>query len=351
MIVLPAVAYLAGSVSDDGLPAGLLTANWSQVSGPGTTTFANPGSTNTTAAFSAPGDYVLRLSASDSALTGHADLPVLVRTPAMNQAPVVSAGANLVIGLTNVAALAGTVADDGLPVGAPVTASWSQVSGPGVATFDNPGATNARATFRATGSYVLRLAATDTQLSASSDVTITVYPHNQPPVVIAGPSQTVVVPDPDALMANGILPTNPAVELSLSLLSAPHWNNAIGQPGLGGANTYASIIYDHGLSWSGTRLYASGGINSYFVGQGGFHVSGTNYIGDVAVWDGANWSGLYDPDPIYPGGPPYGYVTGDGDELGYITARGDEVFVTGGFVAARQPGPRFPAWACSSRTR
>ena len=51
-------AILAGSATDDGLPLpGVLTVAWSQVSGPGAVTFANPQSASTTAAFSAPGPY------------------------------------------------------------------------------------------------------------------------------------------------------------------------------------------------------------------------------------------------------------------------------------------------------
>jgi hypothetical protein len=36
--------------------------NWSMVSGPGTVTFANPAALSTTATFSIPGTYVLRLT-------------------------------------------------------------------------------------------------------------------------------------------------------------------------------------------------------------------------------------------------------------------------------------------------
>ena len=69
-ITLPAAATLAGTASDDGLPnpPGLLTTTWSLVSGPGSGVFfANPALPATTATFSAPGTYVLRLTASDGA--------------------------------------------------------------------------------------------------------------------------------------------------------------------------------------------------------------------------------------------------------------------------------------------
>ena len=52
------------------------------------------------------------------------------------------------------------------------------------------------ATFPGEGSFVLRLTADDGALQASSDVTITVAPAgtNQPPVVDAGPEQSLVFP-------------------------------------------------------------------------------------------------------------------------------------------------------------
>jgi RHS repeat-associated protein len=328
VVVLPANASLRGTVTDDGLPnGGTLTMGWSKVSGPGSVIFSAPDSANTTASFSEAGNYVLRLTASDSALSGYAEVKITVRTPAMNEAPVVSAGPDKVIGLTNVATLDGTVTDDGLPQGSTVTVNWSVIGGPGTVTFENSSVTNARATFSATGTYVLRLTASDSALSASSDVTVTVYPYNQPPVVDAGPDQTIIVPDPDVLIAGGLMPTNPAVELALSLLSVPHWNNTIGQPGLD------SSIEAQALSWSGTCLVASGG----------FVASGTNFIGSVAVWDGTNWSGLFDYGLVCSVGEPYGNPAWHG-ENGYFangsavlrsTSRGNEVFINGGFLAPR----------------
>jgi RHS repeat-associated protein len=71
-----------------------------------------------------------------------------------------------------------------------LTSSWSMVSGPGSATFSNPGSPITTANFSTGGVYVLRLTGSDSGLSASSDVTINVS-ANHPPVVYAGPNQTV----------------------------------------------------------------------------------------------------------------------------------------------------------------
>jgi hypothetical protein len=67
------------------------------------------------------------------------------------------------------------VTDDGLPnpPGA-VTTTWSKVSGPGTVTFGNASARATTATFSTAGSYTLRLTASDSVLSASDDIVITV---------------------------------------------------------------------------------------------------------------------------------------------------------------------------------
>ncbi len=78
-LTLPATLSLNGSAYDDGLPAAsTLTTLWSVVSGPGTVTFANDLALATTASFSAPGTYLLRLTAGDSALAASDDLTVTV---------------------------------------------------------------------------------------------------------------------------------------------------------------------------------------------------------------------------------------------------------------------------------
>lgn len=66
-IDLPDAAVLAGSSSDDGLPIppARLTNGWSKASGPGAVFFANAALASTTATFSEPGSYTLRLTAGD----------------------------------------------------------------------------------------------------------------------------------------------------------------------------------------------------------------------------------------------------------------------------------------------
>ncbi|MBL8718117.1 MAG: PKD domain-containing protein, partial [Myxococcales bacterium] len=181
---IPGFVTLAGSVVDDGLPAsGLLTSNWSMVSGPGTVSFGSGTSPTSTATFSTPGTYVLRLTASDGALSTSADLTVTAG--GTNVAPVVSAGSAIALAHpTKSAVLAGSVTDDGLPSGAAVTSLWSVVSGPGAPAFGSASSPTSSVTFPLPGTYVLRLTASDTALSASAEVTVTVgAPSGALPVV------------------------------------------------------------------------------------------------------------------------------------------------------------------------
>jgi hypothetical protein len=174
-ITLPGTASLDGTVGDDGLPdpPATLISTWTLVSGPGTVSFGDPSAVDTTASFSAPGTYVLRLSANDGELTASDDITITVIP--QNLAPVVSAGADQTITLTSTAMLDGTVTDDGLPnPPSAVTTTWEKVSGPGKVTFGNKGAVDTTVHLAKPGTFVLRLTANDDALTASDDVLLTV---------------------------------------------------------------------------------------------------------------------------------------------------------------------------------
>ncbi|HJQ24187.1 MAG TPA: PKD domain-containing protein, partial [Blastocatellia bacterium] len=211
---------LNGTASDDGLPAGgTLTTTWTKVSGPGAITFANAAQLATTASFDVPGTYVLRLTASDSDLSSSDDLIVSI-----NQVPTVNAGADQTITLPSAATLNGTATDDGLPAGSTLSVSWSKVSGPGAVTFGNATQAATTASFTAAGTYILRLTATDSALSSSDDLTVTVVSPNQPPVVNAGADQTISLPASAALNGSASddgLPAGGSLTVTWSKISGP----------------------------------------------------------------------------------------------------------------------------------
>jgi hypothetical protein len=92
-----------------------------------------------------------------------------------NRAPVVNAGADRTITLPATASMAGTASDDGQPSPpGQVTVAWSAVSGPGTVTFGSPNALSTSASFSAAGAYTLRLSASDSALTSTDDVIVTV---------------------------------------------------------------------------------------------------------------------------------------------------------------------------------
>lgn len=182
-ITLPAAVQLDGTVSDDGFPSnpGSVALLWSQVSGPGPVTFANPNSDFTTATFSVGGVYELRLTADDGAIASHDEVTITV-----NQPPTVNAGVDqsILLPVTTVdgtlqtspavTTLNGTVQDDSLPAPATLTTRWQQISGPATVTFTDASAGNTQASFSAVGTYVLEFSASDGLSSASARMNVTV---------------------------------------------------------------------------------------------------------------------------------------------------------------------------------
>ena len=256
-IMLPSGATLDGTVTDDGQPnpPKMVTTLWSVASGPGTVTFTNAAAIDATASFSVAGIYVLRLTASDSALGASDEVTITVSPP--NLAPTVSAGPDQTIGLPANATLDGTVTDDGLPnPPAMVTTVWSQLSGPGTATFANATAVDTTASFSAAGVYVLGLTASDGIASVTDEITVTVRAVNRAPIANAGPDQAIVLPalvTLDGTVADDGLPNPPAVSTAWSVVSGP------GQVSFANA---AAIDTTAGFSKAGTyvlRLTASDG--------------------------------------------------------------------------------------------
>jgi YD repeat-containing protein len=181
-----ASTFLSGAVTDDGLPVGgTLTSTWSVASGPGSVTFVNPSSPVTQVVFSVAGTYFLALTASDSELTS-SDVVKIVVTAAVNLAPVVNAGADQTITFpVNTVTLNGSATDDGLPLGATLSFTWSELSGPAPVNFSNPTAAVTQAGFTVPGIYVLQLAVSDSALTGAATAKIIVNPEPVPPPVVS----------------------------------------------------------------------------------------------------------------------------------------------------------------------
>lgn len=172
---------LAGSVSDDGLPAppAQTWAEWRKVSGPGLVTFLDTTDPSTKAHFHAPGTYVLELSGSDGAKAS-SDTVTLTVSANTNMPPTVDAGEDVEITITDpTLALNPVVNDDGLPnPPATLTHTWSLLSGPGNATFADASAPATTVTFDDIGDYTLQLFVSDGVENASDTLVVTVAIDN-----------------------------------------------------------------------------------------------------------------------------------------------------------------------------
>jgi K319-like protein/IPT/TIG domain-containing protein/Big-like domain-containing protein len=186
---------LSGAASNDA-DGNTLTYQWAILYKPSGASAVLSSSTAVDPTFvaSVAGLYVVQLIVNDGQLSSP-PVTTWIKAESTNLAPVVSAGANQTITLPiNSVTLNGSATDDGLPNGTLVI-TWSVVSGPGTVAFFNPNEASTQATFSAAGAYVLKLTANDTLLLNSATTTVTVNPPvDQPPVVSAGPNQTITLP-------------------------------------------------------------------------------------------------------------------------------------------------------------
>jgi hypothetical protein len=162
----------------------------------------------------------------DLELSGHR-LPV-------NQPPIVSGGMDQTIDIARFAPLNGAVSDDGLPIPPGLlTNGWSQISGPGAVTFENPASSQTKAAFSQAGTYTLRLTAGDGAFTHAGDVTITVTngialwkAQYFTPAELANPGISGDAADPDGdghtniqEYVAGTNPRDPASRLALEVLT------------------------------------------------------------------------------------------------------------------------------------
>jgi len=103
-----------------------------------------------------------------------AEVAKIAVDPVINLAPVVSAGPDGTTQNQVEFPLEGSVSDDGVPAGFPLTSSWTVVSGPGSVTFENVSSPATTAVFSKAGAYILRLTATDGQKTSSDEATFDV---------------------------------------------------------------------------------------------------------------------------------------------------------------------------------
>jgi RHS repeat-associated protein len=227
---------LSGTATDDGRPTGsTLSTTWSVVSGPAPVRFADSHAASTTATFIDAGTYVLALTATDGTLTTTDTMTVVIRRISPNnKPPVADAGPDQTIQIPEVTALVGAATDDGLPLGSAISLTWTQLSGPVPATIVNPTAGFTSVLFAVAGAYVFQLEASDSEMTSSDTVTITVNP--EPP--LAGSTLSIALSDPGPMpLGAGEYAT--VVLLDASATPIPHFPIRLTSTG---ANPFTNTI-------------------------------------------------------------------------------------------------------------
>lgn len=181
---------LDGRGMDDGLPAPpeSLTYHWEGLNGPASVVFSDASDPESTATFPAAGDYLLRLTVQDGDQSQSDTISVRAFEVA-NAAPVVDAGPDRSISITDTLSLSPEISDDGLPwqpeVG--LMAEWQVLSGPAIPAFLDRQQAVTEVVFHKPGTYELELAVNDGEATTTDQITITVTdlpgPANQAPLL------------------------------------------------------------------------------------------------------------------------------------------------------------------------
>ncbi len=164
---------LNGSVKFQGMPQAIPVIAWQKTSGPGQANFTDSSASTTSVSFDQIGTYVLTLIAENGAHSAQDSMTISVYAEAVNQAPIVNAGADESLTIDSTLTVSATASDDGLPNGL-LTYVWSQVSGPGNATFGSTDLASTSVTFSATGTYELSVTASDGELNSVDSLQIAV---------------------------------------------------------------------------------------------------------------------------------------------------------------------------------
>jgi subtilisin family serine protease len=124
-----------------------------------------------------PGSYALVAKAelTDGTLAFSPSVNVTIRGAA-NSAPLVSAGPDQSVDFLAALSLNGSATDDGLL--APLSSTWTELSGPGSANFSDKNKLMTTATFSQPGLYGLALSVFDGQYTVTSSMTVTVTPNS-----------------------------------------------------------------------------------------------------------------------------------------------------------------------------
>ncbi len=221
-ITLPtSTVQLVGSgVDSDGT---ISSYQWTQQSGPTSSTIVSPSQGTTNVSGLAAGVYTFILKVTDNkGATGSDQVRVNVFPPA-NVSPVAEAGTNQTITLpTNSVTLSGSGTDSD---GTIASYLWEKISGPSSSNFSSTASATTTVSALTEGIYVFSITVTDDDGATSSDqVTITVQPEppNQLPTANAGADKNLTLPDNSVtLTGSGSDPDGTVASYLWTFISGP----------------------------------------------------------------------------------------------------------------------------------
>ncbi|WP_346188841.1 tandem-95 repeat protein [Rubritalea halochordaticola] len=180
-------------LTDDGLPTNSYQYQWRVLSGPGYVDIQSVDETPTRSfLFSAPGEYVIELTADDGEYISRDEVKVTLPDslfPDPNELPSVALALEYVVVQPETSVTLDTVVnDDDL---SQVTYQWVQLSGPAALTISDATVADPTLTMPVAGDYVLQLSVMDGGQTLRFQTTARLLPPgNGPPVVDAGVDQT-----------------------------------------------------------------------------------------------------------------------------------------------------------------
>ncbi|HSC52246.1 MAG TPA: PKD domain-containing protein [Phnomibacter sp.] len=181
----------AGSVDADGSITGY---TWSKIAGPSSFNIANPFAANTSVTNLVEGSYQFELKVTDNRGGFGLDTVTINVLPPLKPLPISNAGNDVSFKLpintyrfdANAASLNGD----------PVVVTWSQLSGPAIAQFDDIHLVDAQVSGLVVGTYTFQLQVEDNLGATANDlVSITVLSVNVAPVAAAGADQSIQLPN------------------------------------------------------------------------------------------------------------------------------------------------------------
>ncbi len=231
-VVCPPVLGVAGTrvsvactATDDGQPAGAaLQYTWSVISAPTAPTVTGQ---NTPAASFVPagaGTYRLRLVVSDGALSGTADVSVVVNLPP-NVAPTVSCPPSRPAVAGQATTITCTATDDGQPANVTLRPTWTVQSAPATVSLINPTTLVGSFIPPVAGTYRLQLAVSDSLLATTAQVVVSASPPpNQAPTVSCPSTASGRVGRPlsvECTAADDGLPAGSSLALGWTVAASP----------------------------------------------------------------------------------------------------------------------------------